>query len=331
MKLQQLRYITEVARHDLNVSQTAQSLYTSQPGISKQIRQLERELGVEIFARSGKHLSHITAPGAEILKTAGEILRRVASIEAIAEEFAAEGQGSLAIATTHTQCRYVLPPVISRFIDRFPAVALHMHQGTPMQISELAANGTADFAIATEAMELFSDLVMMPCYSWNRTVLVPKSHALAEESELSIEKLAEYPLVTYTFGFTGRSKLDDAFKAKSLNPRVVFTAADADVIKTYVRLGLGVGIVARMAYDPVRDRDLVALDARHLFQPSITRIGFRKGNFLRGYMYDFIQMFAPHLSRELVREASLKSSQEEREALFAGLQLPQDSSMARPA
>lgn len=329
MKLQQLRYISEVARHDLNVSQTAQNLYTSQPGISKQIRQLEDELGVEIFSRSGKHLTHVTAPGAEILKTAEEILQRVSSIESIAKEYANEREGNLAIATTHTQCRYVLPPVISRFIERFPEVALHMHQGTPLQISELAANGTADFAIATEALEFFSDLVMMPCYSWNRVVLVPKSHPLGEVKQLTIENIAEYPLVTYTFGFTGRSKLDEAFKARFLAPRVVFTASDADVIKTYVRLGLGIGIVASMAHDPVLDADLVALDAAHLFEPSVTRIGFRKDSFLRGYMLDFINMFAPHLDRELVLEASMKKTQEEREALFAGLPIPQDTDVAK--
>ncbi len=331
MKLQQLRYISEVARHDLNVSQTARSIYTSQPGISKQIRLLEDELGIEIFARSGKHLTHVTEPGREIVDAANEVLRRVASIESIAREYVDESSGSLAIATTHTQCRYVLPPVISQFIEQFPQVALHMHQGTPMQISELAANGTADFAIATEALELFNDLVMMPCYRWNRTVLVPKSHALAQESRLTIDNLAKYPIVTYTFGFTGRSKLDEAFAAKSLKPRVVFTAADADVIKTYVRLGLGVGIVARMAHDTAHDQDLVALDVSHLFEPSVTRIGFRKDSFLRSYMFDFIQMFAPHLNRELVLEASQIPDQGAREALFADLDIPDDTELSLPA
>ncbi len=322
MKLQQLRYIWEVAHHDLNVSQTAQSLYTSQPGISKQIRLLEDELGVEIFSRSGKHLTRITPAGESILKTAGEIIRKVESIKSVAQEFCDEKKGSLAVATTHTQCRYVLPPVINQFIDKFPEVALHMHQGTPMQISELAADGTADFAIATEAMDLFSDLIMMPCYSWNRAVLVPRNHELAQLSLLTLEDLAKFPLVTYTFGFTGRSKLDEAFTAKGLSPRVVFTAADADVIKTYVRLGLGVGIVAKMAHDPDKDDDLVALDASHLFEPSITKIGFRRGSFLRGYMFDFIQMFAPHLTRELVEETSYRHSRAELEELFKDIELP---------
>ncbi|MDA0687981.1 MAG: HTH-type transcriptional regulator CysB [Proteobacteria bacterium] len=322
MKLQQLRYIWEVAHHDLNVSQTAQSLYTSQPGISKQIRLLEDELGVEIFSRSGKHLTRITPAGESILKTAGEIMRKVESIKSVAQEFCDEKKGALAVATTHTQCRYVLPPVIKQFIDKFPDVALHMHQGTPMQISELAADGTADFAIATEALDLFSDLVMMPCYSWNRVVLVPRDHELAQISKLSLQDLSKYPLVTYTFGFTGRAKLDEAFTARGLSPRVVFTAADADVIKTYVRMGMGVGIVASMAHDPVKDDDLVALDASHLFEPSITKIGFRRGSFIRGYMFDFIQMFAPHLTRELVEETSFRQSRAELEDLFKDIELP---------
>jgi LysR family cys regulon transcriptional activator len=240
MKLQQLRYIWEVARHDLNVSVTAQSLYTSQPGISKQIRLLEDELGVEIFSRSGKHLTRITPAGEAILRIAGEILRKVDSIKQVAQEFSDEHKGSLSIATTHTQARYALPPVISEFIRRYPDVSLHMHQGTPIQISEMAADGTVDFAVATEALELFGDLIMMPCYVWNRAVVVKKNHPLAQVSHLTLEELSRQPLVTYTFGFTGRSKLDDAFINAGLAPRVVFTATDADVIKTYVKLGLGV-------------------------------------------------------------------------------------------
>jgi len=322
MKLQQLRYIWEVAHHDLNVSATAQSLYTSQPGISKQIRLLEDELGVEVFARSGKHLTHVTPAGQAILEAAGEVLRKVESIKQVAQEFSNEKKGSLSIATTHTQARYALPPVIRAFIQRYPDVALHMHQGTPMQISEMAADGTVDFAIATEAMELFSDLVMMPCYRWNRCILVPKDHPLTQRSRLTLEEVAAHPVVTYVFGFTGRSRLDEAFVAKGLEPRVVFTAADADVIKTYVRLGLGIGIVAAMAYDEQIDRDLVALDASHLFASSVTRIGCRRGTFLRGYMYEFIQDFAPHLTRELVNQAFQSQNKAEVEALFAHLELP---------
>ncbi|MEH6571105.1 MAG: HTH-type transcriptional regulator CysB [Halioglobus sp.] len=322
MKLQQLRYIWEVAHHELNVSATAQSLYTSQPGISKQIRLLEDELGVEVFSRSGKHLTHITPAGEAILKTAGEVLRKVESIKQVAQEYSNEKKGSLSLATTHTQARYALPSTISAFIDRYPDVSLHMHQGTPMQISEMAADGTVDFAIATEALELFSDLVMMPCYRWNRCVLVPRDHPLAQLSELTLDDVAAHPIVTYVFGFTGRSKLDEAFIDKGLVPKVVFTAADADVIKTYVRLGLGIGIVAAMAYDKEIDSDLVALDASHLFSSSITKIGCRRGTFLRGYMYDFIEDFAPHLTRELVAEAFARHSKAELEELFSHLELP---------
>lgn len=323
MKLQQLRYIWEVAHHDLNVSATAQSLYTSQPGISKQIRLLEDELGVEIFSRSGKHLTRITPAGDAILKTAGEILRKVESIKQVAQEFSNERKGTLTIATTHTQARYALPPVIGQFIKQYPDVSLHMHQGTPMQISEMAADGTVDFAIATEAMELFSDLIMMPCYRWNRCIVVPKGHPLTQVGSLTLEEIAKYPIVTYVFGFTGRSKLDEAFINRGLAPKVVFTAADADVIKTYVRLNLGVGIIATMAYDESTDTDLVKLDASHLFESSMTRIGFRRGTFLRGFMYDFIEKFAPHLTREVVNEAFTRHGRAEMEDLFSKVDIPE--------
>ena len=322
MKLQQLRYIWEVAHHDLNVSATAQSLYTSQPGISKQIRLLEDELGVEVFARSGKHLTRVTPAGEKIIETAGEILRKVDSIKQVAQEFSDERKGSLSIATTHTQARYALPKVIQRFIDQYPDVSLHMHQGTPTQISEMAADGTADFAIATEALELYNDLVMMPCYRWNRCVLVPRNHPLAQVSELTLHDIARFPLVTYVFGFTGRSKLDEAFMNEGLSPRVVFTAADADVIKTYVRMGMGIGIVAEMAHNQETDPDLVALDASHLFEQSVTKIGFRRGTFLRGFMYDFIEMFAPHLNKDLVQEAVMRHNRTEIDELFSHIQLP---------
>ncbi len=322
MKLQQLRYIWEVAHHDLNVSQTAQSLFTSQPGISKQIRLLEDELDVEIFARSGKHLTHITPVGEEIIEMAGDVLRQVNAIKQVAQEYSNEKAGSLSIATTHTQARYALPPIIGSFRETYPDVTLHMNQGSPEQIAELAAAGEVDFAIATEGLDLFHDLVMMPCYRWNRAVVVPKGHPLESVAELTLEAVAEHPIVTYVFGFTGRSKLDDAFREVNLSPNVVFTATDTDVIKTYVRLGLGVGIIAQMAHDPMEDDDLVALDASHLFQSSITHIGFRKGTFLRRYMLDFIQAFAPHLDEHAVAEAVAASTRVEREKLFAETVLP---------
>ncbi|MDA9918684.1 HTH-type transcriptional regulator CysB [Porticoccaceae bacterium] len=322
MKLQQLRYVWEVAHHDLNVSATAASLYTSQPGISKQIRLLEDELGVEIFSRSGKHLTRVTPAGEQILKIAGEILGQVESIKQLSQEHNSPHSGSLSIATTHTQARYALPPVIQGFISKYPQVSLHMHQGTPIQISEKAADGTVDFAIATEALDLFSDLLMMPCYRWNRCVLVPRDHPLAGCSNLTLEQVAEHQIVTYVFGFTGRSKLDDAFKEKNLTPKVVFTATDADVIKTYVRLGLGIGIVAHMAYDPKVDTDLVAIEAGHLFDSSVTSIGFRKGTYLRGYMYDFISTFAPHLTRDTVDRAMALPTKEAQESFFDDMELP---------
>ncbi len=326
MKLQQLRYIWEVAHHDLNVSATAQSLFTSQPGISKQIRLLEDELGVEIFARSGKHLTHVTTVGETIIHMAGQILRQVEAIKQVAQEYSDETQGSLSIATTHTQARYALPEVIEDFRGRYPEVVLHMNQGSPTQIAELAAAGDVDFAIATEGLEHFNDLVMMPCYAWNRCVVVPAGHPLIERSAsaggLTLADVADEPIVTYVFGFTGRSRLDEAFAAAGLAPHVVLTATDADVIKTYVRLGLGVGIIARMALDPDMDADLVALDASHLFEPSVTHIGFRRGTFLRRYMYDFIERFAPHLHPERVNAAVSCATRAEREALFAGLELP---------
>ena len=322
MKLQQLRYIWEVAHHDLNVSATAQSLFTSQPGISKQIRLLEDELDVEIFARSGKHLTHVTQVGEVIIGMAGEILRQTGAIKQVAQEYSNEKEGALSIATTHTQARYALPAIIGTFRENYPKVSLHMNQGSPEQIAELAASGEVDFAIATEGLELFNDLVMMPCYRWNRAVVVPVGHPLAAIEKLTLEAVSEHPIVTYVFGFTGRSKLDDAFRSAELSPKVVFTATDTDVIKTYVRLGLGVGIIAQMAHEPNLDTDLIALDASHLFEPSVTHIGFRKGTFLRQYMLDFIQAFAPHLSKDVIQSAVAAHSRAEREALFSAITLP---------
>jgi LysR family cys regulon transcriptional activator len=322
MKLQQLKYICEVEKNNLNVSATAQSLFTSQPGISKQIRLLEDELGVEIFARSGKHLTHVTPAGQAILESAHDVLLKVDSIKRKAQEYTDETKGSLSIATTHTQARYALPKVINNFISQYPDVSLHMQQGTPKQIASLASDGEVDFAIATEAIDQFSGLLMMPCYHWNRCVVVPKNHPLAQVEKLTLEELAKHPIVTYVFGFTGRSKLDDAFNNAHLEPKVVFTAVDSDVIKAYVRLGLGVGIIASMAYEPELDSDLVALDASHLFAYSTTNIGFRKGTFLRGYMYDFIEAFAPNLTKSKVDSAQACRTQQELDALFERKELP---------
>ena len=322
VKLQQLRYLTAIARNNLNISTAAESLYTSQPGISKQLRLLEEELGVELFSRNGKHLAEITLIGRQIIAKAESILREVNNIQILAEEYRDDRKGSLSIATTYTQARYALPPVIRVFRERYPAVTLQIHQGSPVQIAELVQSGEVDFAIATEAMELFEDLVMMPCYVWQRCVLVPCGHPLTELANLTLQDVARYPLVTYVFGFTGRSQLDEAFRVAQLKPVVAFAATDADVIKTYVRLGMGVGIVARMAYDEQQDRDLVRLDAGHLFAANITKIGFRHGTFLRCSMYDFIELFSPHLTRDRVRKVERAQSSEEVAILFEGVELP---------
>lgn len=322
MKIQQLKYIWEVANHNLNVSATAESLFTSQPGVSKQIRMLEDELDVQIFQRNGKHLTEITPAGRMIIEMAGEILDKVEGVKRVADEFSNKRQGDLSIATTHTQARYVLPDIIEDFIKLYPDISLHMHQGTPVQISELASKGTVDFAIATEALELFDNLIMMPCYRWNRSVIVSHGHPLASEATLTLEKLAEYPLVTYVFGFTGRSQLDQAFQKANLSPKIFFTASDADVIKTYVKMNLGVGIVASMAYDAEIDSDLVSIDASHLFEASVTRIGFRRGTFLRAYMYEFIKLFAPHLTKEVIDNSMQTKTKQELEDVFKNTDLP---------
>jgi LysR family cys regulon transcriptional activator len=319
MKLRQLIYIREVARCQLNITAAAEHLFTSQPGISKQIKQLEDELGVDIFARNGKHLANITPAGQQILEIAERVLGDTDNILRVAAEFRAPDRGQLSIATTHTQARYALPKTVKGFKQRYPQVTLHLHQGSPPQIARLAANGEADFAIATEAMEHFDELVMLPCYHWNRCILVPPHHPLTHSDKVSLADLAKHPIVTYTFGFTGRSKLDQAFSARGLKPNVVLTAVDADVIKTYVRLGLGIGIVANMAYDEQQDGDLVRIDASHLFSSSTTHIGFRRGLFLRAYMYEFIRMFAPHLNQTIVEEISSLSDPLARRARCAEL------------
>jgi len=302
MKLRQLHYIHEVAKRGLNVTAAAEALFTSQPGVSKQVKLLEEELGVDIFVRNGKHLAEITPAGKRILDFTARLLDEADNIKNVAEEFRDSDRGDLSIATTHTQARYALPEVIQRFRQRYPKVGLHLHQGSPPQIAKMAAEGQADFAIATEAMHHFESLVMLPCYQWNRCVLVRPDHPLAAVGKLSLRQIAEHPVITYTFGFTGRSKLDQSFAAHGLKPEVVLTAVDADVIKTYVRLGMGVGIIANMAYDETTDRDLVRLSADHLFEPSVTHIGFRRGMFLRKYMYDFLGIFAPHLTPGLIDE-----------------------------
>lgn len=306
MKLQQLRYLVEVAKQGLNVSEAAEKLHTSQPGISKQIRLLEDELGVQIFIRNGKRVVDITAPGREILRISERILMQSQNLKRIGEEFIQVENGSLTIATTHTQARYALPKVIQAFLQRYPKVRLSIKQGSPTQISEMVVDGSADLAIATEGIDHYPELAMLNCYDWNRCIIVPKSHPLTTLNRpLTIQDIAAWPLITYDFAFTGRSKINRAFEEHNLTPNVVLTAIDSDVIKTYVELGLGIGILAGMAYEPERDTALTAIDAGHLFEPSTTHIGMRKDAYLRGYAYDFIALFAPHLTRAVVQDALL--------------------------
>lgn len=309
MNLQQLRYLCAVVDHGLNVSVAADALFTSQPGISKQIRQLEDELGVPIFIRQGKRLAALTAGGEVIVATARRALQELNNLKRVGAEFKSEDTGTLAIGTTHTQARYVLPPVLKRFTERYPKVRLLLHQGNPAQVAEQTQRAEVDVGIATEALADYPGLVSLPCYTWNRCVLVPKGHPLAKVRPLTLEALARYPIVTYDFSFTGRSQINAAFAAKGIEPNVVLTALDSDVIKTYVELGLGVGIVAQMAHDPARDTQFDRLDAAHLFAASTTRLALRRGVYLRGFVYEFITLFAPQFDRSAV-DAALQGKAE---------------------
>lgn len=303
MNLQQLKYLCAVVDHGLNVSDAAEALFTSQPGISKQVRQLEDELGLSIFVRQGKRLASLTPAGEVVVATARRALRELANMKSVADEFRGEDTGTLSIATTHTQARYVLPTVLRAFATRYPKVRVVLHQGNPMQVAEQTARGEADIGIATEALSDYPELVTLPCYEWNRVVITPKRHPLLKMQPLTLEGLAKFPIVTYDFSFTGRSAINAAFSAKGLDPNVVLTALDSDVIKTYVELGMGVGIIAQMAFDPARDTQFEKLDADHLFAPSITRLGLRHGVFMRGFVYAFIALFAPRYDRAAVDAA----------------------------
>ena len=306
MKLQQLRYACEVARRGLNVSAAAEALHTSQPGISKQIKSLEDELGVEIFVRRGKRITAVTEPGKAVLAIAERMLAEAANMKRAGEEFANEKLGTLTVATTHTQARYALPKAVAAFKKRYPKVRLVLHQGNPTQICEMVLGGEADLAIATESIAEYPELVSLPCYQWNRCVVVPPAHPLLKVKPLTLEAIAQYPVVTYDFAFAGRSAINKAFEKRGLAPNVVLTALDSDVIKTYVELGLGIGILASMGFDAKRDRGLHALDASHLFESSTTRLGIKRGAWLRGYAYDFIELFAPRLSRALVEKTVME-------------------------
>jgi LysR family cys regulon transcriptional activator len=323
MTLQQLKYLLAIADSGLNITSAAERLYTSQPGISKQLKLLEQELGVQLFTRKGKSLVAVTPAGRDVIARARKIVREVQNIRSLAREMSGEQEGTLAIATTHTQARYVLPDVIRSFREQYPKVNLEMHQGTSEQIAELVAANRVDFAIATGSRQLFPTLVILPCYDWDRIILVPKGHPLTTVAgPIDIVTLAEYPLITYVFSSTGESSFKRAFAEHEKEPQVVFTARDADIIKTYVRMGMGVGVIASMAYECADQKDLVALDAVGLFPRVTTWLGFRRDTVLRGYMIDFVSMFAPHLTTELVRRAAELPSQADVDALFAGTDLP---------
>jgi len=304
MKLQQLRCLTEVARRNLNVSEAAEALHTSQPGVSKQIRALEDELGVQVFVRHGKRLVSVTEPGKAVIAIAERILSEAQNLRRAGEEYANDQLGTLTIAATHTQARYALPKAVAAFKRRYPKVELLLHQGNPTQICEQVVAGEADMGVATEMISLYPQLVSLPVYQWNRVVVVPPKHPLLK-APLTMERLAEHPIVTYDFAFANRSLVQKAFETRGLKPHVVLSAQDSDVIKTYVELGLGVGILAKMAFDPKRDLNLRAIDASHLFESSTTRLGIKRGAYLRRYAYEFIELFAPQLPRAVVEQSVL--------------------------
>ncbi len=322
MKLHQLRYLAAIADSGLNISAAAEKLHTSQPGVSRQIKLLEDELGFELFLREGRSLTRVTQAGQRVIERAQRVLKEIQAIKSLSLEMRDDQQGTLSIATTHTQARYVLPQAIQRFRERYPRVRLHLHQGTSEQIAEMMASEHIDMAIATGSHDLFGHHVLLPCYRWCRRLVVPKGHPLAAIAKPTIKQLAAYPIVTYVFSLSGPSSLKDTFARAGIEPEVALTARDADVIKTYVRLGLGVGIVAAMAIDPQEDSDLVSIDATHLFPAHTTWLGFRRGSFLRRYMFDFMREVAPHLERSLVNKATQADDQEAIDAIFADVELP---------
>lgn len=304
MNFQQLRSVRETVRCGFNLTEVAAMLYTSQPGVSRQIRELEEELGVSIFVRSGKRLTGLTEPGAALLPIVERLLQEAHNLRQAGKEFVSRLEGGLTIAATHSQARYALPHAVRDFRELFPQVTLHLHQGSPRQIAEMLLQGEADIGIATEALAEYPGLAAMASYRWTHSIVVPPGHPLARDAEQgiepSLERLAQFPIITYEPGFTGRSHIDEAFRRAGLRLEPVLSAMDADVIKTYVELGMGVGIIAAIAFDEARDPQLRAIDARHLFSANLTRLALRRGSFLRSYVYDFIELFAPPLTREVV-------------------------------
>ena len=308
MNFQQLKSVREAVRCNFNLTDVAHALHTSQPGVSRQVRELEIELGMDIFVRAGKRLTGLTAPGAALLPFVERILRETENIRRVSQELQSSEVGRLSIAATHSQARYALPQVVKDFRQRYPRVSLHLHQGSPKQVAAMLLSGEADIGVATEALATFNDLVTLPCYRWTHSIVVPPGHPLlALTHPVTLQELAAYPLITYELGYTGRSHIDEAFAQAGLSCDVVLTAMDADVIKTYVELEMGVGIVATIALDPERDRQLRMIDAGHLFQVNVTRLGIRKGHWLPKYAYAFIETFAPTLTPEAVSQAMLET------------------------
>lgn len=306
MNFQQLRSVRETVRRGFNLTDVAAMLHTSQPGVSRQIRELEDELGVDFFVRAGKRLTGLTQPGKILLPIVERLLLEAENLKRAGDDFARSERGGLVVAATHSQARYALPQVVRDFRALFPQVPLHLRQGSPQQIAQMLMSGEADIGVATEALAGFEQLVTLPCYRWSHSIIVPPGHpllALSEKSQLTLEQLAAYPIITYDAGYTGRAHIDDGFARAGLEPEIVLTAMDADVIKTYVELEMGVGIVASIAFDPERDRHLHAIDARHLFEVNLTRLGLLRGTWLRSYAYRFIESFVPTLTRDVVQEA----------------------------
>jgi len=304
MNFQQLRSVREAIRCNFNLTDVAEALHTSQPGVSRQIRELEEELGFELFVRSGKRLTGLTIPGAHVLPIIEGILLGAANLRTAGQDLNDKQEGVLSIAGTHSQARYALPTAVEAFRTQYPNVSLHLHQGSPRQVAEMLLSGDADVGIATEALNDYEELVVMPTFQWTHAVIVSPGHPLLDEP-LSVERLAQFPLITYDNGFTGRTKINQAFAQKNLSPNIVLSAMDADVIKTYVQLGLGVGIVASIAYDHERDQALRAIDAGSVFGLNQTKVAVLKNNYLRGYAYAFIEAFYPPLKRDIVEQAQI--------------------------
>jgi len=309
MNFQQLRIIRETVRQNFNLTEVANALFTSQSGVSKHIKDLEDELGIELFVRKGKRLLGLTDPGRELVEIVGRILLDAKNIKGLADQYSNREQGQLTVVTTHTQARYALPQVITLFKRDYPKVHLKLHQASPTEIVTMLLDGQADIGIATEALAEVPELVSFPYHTWHHSVIVPVGHPLESVQPLTLEAIAEYPVITYHEGITGRARIDQTFGEEGLAPDIVMSALDADVIKTYVELGLGIGIVASIAFDAPRDTNLRLLDASHLFEQNTTRIAVRRGHYLRGYAYRFIELCSPALSESAVRDA-LKPSKE---------------------